>query len=110
MSLRRKLLEIKANWEKWEDRLAIAAEGLFAAAVAANVGRFFSVRKDPSLLGAVCSWLYLITWVLAAILLRNRTKWIRTVLIVRWTGVAAVLLAFAASASGSCRAISSLGI
>ena len=47
MSLRRKLLEIKANWEKWEDRLAIAAEGLFAAAVAANVGRFFSVRKVP---------------------------------------------------------------
>ncbi len=108
MSLRRKLLEIKANWEKWEDRLAIAAEGLFAAAVAANVGRFFSVRKDPSLLGAVCSWLYLITWVLAAILLRNRTKWIRTVLIVRWTGVAAVLLAFAASASGSVNSFSSV--
>jgi len=87
MSLRQKLLQIKADWEKWEDRLSIAVAVFFAAAIAANVGLFFSVRKTPSFFGAAFSWLYAVSWFPAAILLRNRAKRVRAVSIVRWTAV-----------------------
>ena len=100
MSLRQKLLQIKADWEKWEDRLSIAVAVFFAAAIAANVGLFFSVRKTPSFFGAAFSWLYALSWFPAAILLRNRAKWVRAVSIVRWTAVGAILLGIAAGAGG----------
>lgn len=100
MSLRRRLLEFKANREKWENRLAIAAAVCFAAAIAANVGAFFSPRGTPSPLGTACSWLYAVFWTPAAVFLRDRTRWVRTVLIVRWTAVGAILLGIAAGAGG----------
>lgn len=100
MSLRQKLLEIKANWEQWEDGLGIAIAVFFVGAVAANAGLFFSVRKTPFLLGTAFSWLYAPSWFLGAILLRNRDQWVRTICTVRWTAVGAILLGIAAGASG----------
>ena len=97
MSFRRKLLQIKANWEIWEKRLSVASAVSLAAAAAANVGLFFSARGTPSLPGTVFSWLYLILWSLAAILLRNRAGWVRAACIVRWAAVASILLGIAAS-------------
>ena len=100
MSLRRKLLEIKSDWEKWGDRLSVATAVFFAGAIASNVGLFFSVRKTPSFLGAAFSWLYVTSWFPAAILLRDRERWIRAARIVRWTAVWSILLGIAAGASG----------
>lgn len=100
MSLRRKLLAIKADWEKWENRLMIAEGVFFAAAIVCNAGLFFSVRKTPSFFGAAFSWLYVVFWFPGAVLLRNRARWVRAVGIVRWTAVGAILLGIAASASG----------
>ena len=100
MSLRRRLLEFKANREKWEARLSIALAVCFAAAIAANVGLFFSVRKTPSPLGAACSWLYTVSWAPAALFLRDRARWVRAALIVRWAAVGAILLGIAAGAGG----------
>ena len=74
MSLRRKLLAMKADWEKWENRISIAVAVFFAGAVIANAGLFFSVRKTPSFFGAAFSWLYVTSWFLAAILLRDRER------------------------------------
>ncbi len=54
MSLRRKLLEIKANWEKWEDRLAIAAEGLFSSVCVIPYAAFISAYSGLS----QEAWLY----------------------------------------------------
>ena len=100
MSLRQKLLEIKSDWEKWGDRLSVATAVFFAGAIASNVGLFFSVRKTPSFLGAAFSWLYVTSWFPAAILLRDRERWIRAARIVRWTAVWSILLGIAAGASG----------
>lgn len=110
MSLRLKLLTIKADWEKWENRLMIAVAVFFAAAVIANVGLFFSVRKTPSFFGAAFSWLYLLSWFLAAILLRDRARWVRAVRIVRWTAVGAILLGIAAGAGGGMGLLSAAGV
>ena len=66
MSLRRKLLAMKADWEKWENRISIAVAVFFAGAVIANAGLFFSVRKTPSFFGAAFSWLYAVSWFPAA--------------------------------------------
>ena len=92
MSLRRKLLAMKADWEKWENRISIAVAVFFAGAVIANAGLFFSVRKTPSFFGAAFSWLYAVSWFPAAMLLRNRARWVRAAVILRWTAVAAILL------------------
>ena len=100
MSLRQKLLEIKSDWEKWGDRLSVATAVFFAGAIASNVGLFFSVRKTPSFFGAAFSWLYVTSWFPAAILLRDRERWIRAARIVRWTAVWSILLGIAAGASG----------
>lgn len=97
MSLRTRLIEIKADWEIWEIRLARATGILLAAAVIANAGRFFSVRKDPTLLGACLSWLYMGAWFLGAALLRNRERWVRWTCGVRWAAVGSILLALAVS-------------
>ena len=100
MSLRQKLLQIRADWDKWADRLSIAVAVFFAAAIVFNVGLFFSVRRTPSFFGAAVSWLYLISWSLAAILLRNQARWVRTARAVRWAAVAAILLGLAAGTGG----------
>lgn len=108
MSLRMRLIEIKADWEVWEDRLALATGVLLAAASAANAGRFFSVRKGPTLLGASLSWLYMGAWFLGAVLLRNRERWVRRTLLVRWTAVGSILLGLAVSARSRVSLLSSL--
>ena len=108
MSLRTQLIEIKADWDVWESRLATATGVLLVAASLANVGRFFSVRREPTLLGACLSWLYLGAWCLGAILLRDREKWVRRTRAVRWCAVGAILLGLAVSARDSVNLISSL--
>lgn len=108
MSLRHKLLAIKADWEKWEDGLIFAMAVFFAGAVAANVGLFFSVRKTPSLPGAAFSWLYAVSWFPGALLLRNRERWLRAVRIVRWAAVGAILLGMIAAAAGGLGLLSAL--
>lgn len=100
MSLRQKLLHIKADWEKWEKRISIAVAVFFAGAVITNVGLFFSVRKTPSFFGAAFSWLYVVSWFPAAVLLRNRVRWVRAVRAVRWAAAGAILLGIAAGAGG----------
>lgn len=97
MSLRTRLIAVKANWDKWENGLAIAVAVCFAGAVLCNVGLFFSVRKTPSLPGAVFSWAYVVSWPLGALLLRNRGDVLRLAVIVRWAAVAAMVLGIAAS-------------
>lgn len=108
MSLRQKLLRVRADWEKWEDGLAIAGAVFFAASIACNIGLFFSVRKTPSLPGAAASWLYVVFWFLGALLLRNRVRWMRIVHIVRWTAVWAIVLGIAAGAAGELGLFSAL--
>lgn len=97
MSLRMRLISLKADGEQWENALAAAVAVCFAGAVLGNVRLFFSVRKTPSLFGAVFSWAYVISWPLGALLLRNRRDLLRISLIVRWAAVGAVLLGIAAS-------------
>lgn len=97
MSLRMRLIAVKANWDKWENALAIAVAACFAGAVLCNVGLFFSVRKTPSLPGAAFSWAYVVLWPLGALLLRNRGDVLRLAVIVRWTAAAAAALGVAAS-------------
>lgn len=97
MSLRTRLIAVKANWDKWENGLAIAVAVCFAGAVLCNVGLFFSVRKTPSFFGAVFSWAYVVSWPLGALLLRNRGDVLRLAVIVRWAAVAAMVLGIAAS-------------
>lgn len=106
MSLRMRLISLKADGELWENALAVAVAVCFAAAVLGNVGLFFSVRKTPSLLGAVFSWAYVLSWLLGALLLRNRKNLLRLAVIVRWAAVAAVALGIAAS--GGTGALSAL--
>ncbi len=108
MSLRQKLLAVKADWEKWEDGLMIAITAFFAASIAANVGLFFSVRKTPSVPGAAFSWLYVVSWFAGALLLRNRAAWVRAVRAVRWAAVGAILLGIAAGAGGGMGLLSAL--
>ncbi|MCI8813257.1 MAG: hypothetical protein HFG12_08485 [Oscillibacter sp.] len=108
MSLRRKLLAMKADWEKWENRISIAVAVFFAGAVIANAGLFFSVRKTPSFFGAAFSWLYAVSWFPAAMLLRDRAGWVRAAVILRWTAVAAILLGIAAGAGGGLGLFSAL--
>lgn len=100
MSLRTRLIAVRANRDKWEDRLTVAVAVCFAGAVLCNVGLFFSVRKTPSFLGAAFSWLYVASWSLGACLLRDRVRWVRAVCIIRWTTVGSILLGIAAGASG----------
>lgn len=108
MSLRMRLIEIKADWEIWENWLARATGVLLLLAMAGNAGRFFSVRKDPSFLGASLSWLYMGAWLLGAVLLRNRETWVRRTRLVRWTAVASILLGLAVSTQDSVNPVSSL--
>lgn len=97
MSLRTRLIAIKANWDKWENGLAVAVAVCFAGAVLCNVGLFFSARKTPSLPGTAFSWAYTASWFLGALLLRNRGDLLRIAGIVRWTAVAAIFLGIAVS-------------
>ena len=108
MSLRTRLIEIKADWEIWENRLARATGVLLLLAMGGNAGRFFSVRKGPTLLGASLSWLYMGAWFLGALLLRNRETWVRRTRLVRWTAVGAILLGLAVSARDSVSPVSAL--
>lgn len=108
MSPWKRLAQIRADWDRWADRLSIAVAVFFAAAIVLNIGLFFSARKTPSLPGAAFSWLYLISWSLAAIVLRNRTRWVRAARAVRWAAVAAILLGLAAGASGGMGFLSAL--
>lgn len=97
MSLRTRLIAVKANWDKWENGLAIAVAVCFAGAVLCNVGLFFSVQKTPSFFGTAFSWLYVVLWWPAALLLRNRGDVLRLAVIVRRAAVAAMVLGIAAS-------------
>lgn len=108
MSLRMRLIAVKANWDKWENALAIAVAACFAGAVLCNVGLFFSVRKTPSLPGAAFSRAYVVLWPLGALLLRNRGDVLRLAVIVRWTAAAAAALGVAAS--GGTGVLSALGV
>ena len=100
MSLRSRLISLKANRNKWENVLAAAVAACFAGAVLCNVGLFFSVRRTPSLLGAAFSRLYVVSWFLGAVFLRDRARWVRAVCAVRWTAAGAILLGIAAGAGG----------
>lgn len=108
MSLRMRMIEIKADWDVWETRLAAATGVLLAASSLANVGRFFSVHKAPTLLGACLSWLYLGAWFLGAVLLRDREHWVRRTRAVRWIAVLSILLGLAVGTQASVNPVSSL--
>lgn len=107
MRFRMRWLQFKADRERWEDRVFIAAVVLFGAAAAVNVGPLFW-NGGITVLGAVCSWLYLAVWFSAAVFLRDRAGWVRTALAVRWSAAASVLLALAATASGGAGMLSSV--
>lgn len=100
MSLRRRLLQVKADREKWENRLALAVAVFFAGAIVCNLRLFFSVCKTPSFFGAAFSWLYAASWLPAAVLLRRRAEWLRAAWAVRWAAVGCIILGIAASAGG----------
>lgn len=106
MSLQMRLISMKADGDLWENALAVAVAVCFAGAVLCNVGLFFSVRKTPSFFGAVFSWAYVLSWLLGALLLRNRKNLLRLAAIVRWTAVAAAVLGV--TASGGTGAFSAL--
>lgn len=107
MSLRTRLIAIKADWGIWEDRLARATGILLLLASGANAGRFFTVRKGPTLLGASLSWLYMGAWFLAALLLRDRERWVQWTHALRWTAVWSILLALMVSAGSEVSLFSS---
>lgn len=101
-----KLLWSRVHRRQWENGLFIAVVLLFTASMAANVGPLFW-NGEITALGAVCSWLYLAAWSLAAAVLRNRAGWVCTAFAVRWSAVAAVFLALAVSASGGVSVLAS---
>jgi len=53
MSLRRKLLAMKADWEKWENRISIAVAVFFAGAVIANAGLNQILKFSVPVLGVL---------------------------------------------------------
>lgn len=85
---------------KWENGLIAATIALFAAATAVNMDSlFFSVRREPTAFGFVCSALYLTVWLSAALLLKDRAGWVRLAFAVRWTVLLVIALAVTADAS-----------
>lgn len=85
---------------KWETGLFAAVPALFAAATAANMDSlFFSIRREPRILGTVLSILYLGAWCLAAVLLKGRAGWVRFIFAARTAALAAIVLAVTADTS-----------
>lgn len=87
-----------SDWRWWEIGLFTAAAALFAAAAAANMGPLFFAGGRSTVAGAVCSYLYLVAWALAAGFLKDRAAWVYTAFAVRCGAVLFAVLAIAVSA------------
>lgn len=96
------------DWKWWEVGLFIAAAVLFAAAVAANVGPLFFGGGSSTIPGAVCSYLYLVAWALAAGFLKDRAAWVYTTFAVRCGAAVLTALAIAVSAGNDYGPLSAL--